>query len=120
MKIAVPQALFLSPASWTENTTRTDAAMIRMQPMMSSSFTGRRWTSRIWLGLGHATIKRTRGIMPIGALLVSENVGREGSGGLLYPKYPSPSRVVRNGTPKNRTKNARHSNYGPGKPSNPL
>ena len=41
-------------------------------------------------------------------------------GFLLDPKYPSPSRIVRNYTAKNRPKNTRHSNHSSSKPADPL
>jgi hypothetical protein len=47
---------------------RTDAAMIRMAPIASSSLSGRRRAGRSWLGFGQAMMNSMNGPMPIGAL----------------------------------------------------
>jgi predicted molibdopterin-dependent oxidoreductase YjgC len=68
MKMAVFQESGFRPASWKERTVRTEAAMMRVAPMISNSFHGRSWAGRKSFGEGQAIMKRIKGIVPIGAL----------------------------------------------------
>lgn len=68
MKSAVFHEFGLSPASWKAKTTRTDAAMTRNAPNMSSSLIDRRSAWRIWCAFGHAIMKIIIGAIPMGAL----------------------------------------------------